>query len=126
MSTKNQNQMDESKIDRIRLGEKLREAREYLSLSQDEVSKIIGIPRAAISLIETGQRKVDALELKEFARLYQRQVSYFTGEEIVAESTSSGVGYLPRAFQELSKKDQEELVRFAEFLKSRNAASENK
>lgn len=120
MSTKEQNQIDESKLDRIQLGEKLRKAREYLDLSQDEVSKLIGIPRAAISLIETGQRKVDALELKEFARIYQRPVNYFTDDEIVAESSINRVDYLPRAFQDLSEKDREELIRFAEFLKSRN------
>jgi len=120
MSTKETNQTEEPKLDRIRLGEKLRDAREYLGLSQDEVSKLIGIPRAAISLIETGQRRVDALELKEFARIYQRQVNYFTDEEIAAEAPAKNVDYLPRAFQELSEKDREELVRFAEFLKSRN------
>lgn len=120
MPTKEPNQSEEPKLDRIRLGEKLREAREYLGLSQDEVSKLIGIPRAAISLIETGQRRVDALELKEFARIYQRQVNYFTDEEVAAEAPAKSVDFLPRALQGLSEKDREELLRFAEFLKSRN------
>lgn len=124
MSTKEQNQMDESKLDRIQLGEKLKEAREYLDLSQDEVAKKIGIARAAISLIETGQRKVDALELKEFARIYQRPISYFTDDEVVAEAAANRFDYLPRAFQELSEKDREELTRFAEFLKIRNKAGD--
>lgn len=120
MSTKEYSQSGESNMERIKLGEKLKEARDYLGLSQEEVSKVIGIPRAAISLIETGQRRVDALELKEFARIYQRQVSYFTDEEVTAEASANSVNFLPRAFQELTEKDQEELIRFAEFLKSRN------
>src|SRR5438045_9527971 len=67
--------------ERMRLAEKLRQAREYLTLSQEEVSKVVGIPRAAISLIESGQRRVEALELKKFAAIYERPVSYFTGEQ---------------------------------------------
>ena len=37
------------------------------------------MPRPAVSLMESGQRKVDALELKKLAELYQRPVADFTG-----------------------------------------------
>lgn len=119
MSIIKQNQVDESKSDRIHLGEKLREAREYLNVSQDEVAKKIGISRAAISLIESGQRRVEALELKEFALIYQRPISFFTGEEPKEKPLSNEVEYLARAFEDLSDRDREELMRFAEFLQSR-------
>ena len=61
--------------DRQSLGARLREAREYLGLSQDEVARVVSLPRPAVSLIESGQRKVDALELKKFAELYRRASS---------------------------------------------------
>ncbi len=46
-----------------RLAERLREAREYLGLSQQFVAEHTSIPRVAISAIENGKRKVEALEL---------------------------------------------------------------
>lgn len=66
--------------DRQILRTKLREAREYLGLSQDEVAKCLEIPRTALSHIESGQRRVDALELKKLAKLYKRPVAFFTGD----------------------------------------------
>jgi transcriptional regulator with XRE-family HTH domain len=105
-----------------RLGELLREAREYLELSQDEVAKQMNLPRTAISLLESGQRKVDALELKQFAQLYQRPIAYFTGEEETISAIPESVAHLARAASKLSDRDREELTRFAEFLGSRAAS----
>jgi transcriptional regulator with XRE-family HTH domain len=106
--------------ERMRLADRLRQAREYLNLSQDEVAKAVGIQRAAISLIESGQRRVDALELKKFATVYNRPGSYFTGEE-QSPQLPDEVEHLARAAASLSSKDREELTRFAEFLQSKAA-----
>lgn len=108
-----------SENERALLAEKLRQAREYLGLSQEEVSKAVGIPRAAISLVESGQRRVDALELKKFATVYERPVSYFTGEDYSTPYLPDEVEHLARAAAGLSQQDREELARFAEFLQSR-------
>jgi transcriptional regulator with XRE-family HTH domain len=114
--------MPKPDIDRHRLGELLRDAREYLELSQDEVAKQMSVPRTAISLVESGQRKVDALELKQFAQLYQRPVAYFTGEEEITSAIPENVAHLARTASKLSDKDREELTRFAEFLGTRSAS----
>lgn len=106
--------------ERETLGRKLREAREYLDLAQDEVAKILNVPRSAISLIESGQRKVEALELKRLAELYQRSVNSFTGDEGQDAGLPDEVEHLARAATELSKEDRDELVRFAAFLRSRS------
>src|SRR4051794_30459416 len=74
-----------SEGDRQTLGDRLRIAREYVGLKQEEVARHVGIPRSALSNIEAGQRKVDALELARLAKLYQRPVSWFTGEEAIDE-----------------------------------------
>jgi transcriptional regulator with XRE-family HTH domain len=104
-----------SELDRAVLAERLKQAREYVDLSQEEVAKAVALPRAAISLIESGQRKVDAIELKKFATLYQRSVGYFTGE-VVTGQLSEDVEHLARTATKLSEKDRQELARFAEFL----------
>jgi transcriptional regulator with XRE-family HTH domain len=109
--------------DRKSLGVRLREAREYLGLSQDEVAKAVDLPRSAVSLIENGQRKIDALELKKFAELYQRPVGEFTGDVEATAPLQASVQYLARAAAKLTEADQAELIRFAEFLSTKTAAS---
>ena len=49
------------------IGDRLRQAREYLELKQDEAADAVGVSRSALSLIENGRRKVDAVELARFA-----------------------------------------------------------
>ncbi len=104
--------------ERIEFGRRLKEAREYLELSQDEVARELEIPRTAISLMESGQRKVEALELQKLARLYQRPVGYFTGETAVEVPLE--VQHLARTAKVLSARDRKELARFAEYLKARS------
>ena len=67
--------------DRQKLGERLRTAREYVGLKQEDVARHLCIPRSALSHAEAGQRKVEALELTRMAKLYQRPLSWFTGEQ---------------------------------------------
>jgi transcriptional regulator with XRE-family HTH domain len=112
-------------IDRQKLGAKLREAREYLGLSQDEVAKILGIPRTALSNIESGQRGIDALELKKLSQLYKRPVTYFTGESQPDAGMPDDVAHLARAAAGLSEGDRRELNRFAEYLRSRASSEES-
>lgn len=111
--------MHESDNERIRLGELLKASREYLDLSQDEVAKKMGLSRTAISLIESGQREVKALELKKFADIYNRPTNYFTGEIEVAAALPDDVEHLARTASKLSEQDRRELARFAEFLNLR-------
>ena len=110
---------DTHRKERKQLGELLRESREYLALSQDEVARAMDLPRSAISQIETGQRRVDTVELKKFAHLYRRPVTFFTGEFEPQEPEE--VRHLARAATKLSPRDRSELLRFAEFLQSRAA-----
>lgn len=104
--------------ERIQMGERLKEAREYLDLSQDEVARVLGVPRSAVSMIESGQRRIDALELKRLAALYQRPVGHFTGEEPEV-SLPREVQHVARAASRLSRRDRQELARFAEYLTAR-------
>jgi transcriptional regulator with XRE-family HTH domain len=106
-------------IDRQDLAKRLKEAREYLELSQDEVATALNVPRSAISLIETGQRRVEAVELQRLAAMYQRPIGYFTGEDPEPAALPETVQHLARTAAKLTDRDREELVRFAEFLQLR-------
>lgn len=105
------------------LSERLKEVREYLGLKQEEVSRHLNVPRSAISEIENGKRAISALELKKLARLYQRPVSWFTGE--ADEQVPADVAFLARTASELSNNDRQELQRFADFLRSKAKVSDN-
>jgi transcriptional regulator with XRE-family HTH domain len=124
MSKDREKRPDIKDDDRKTLGERLREAREYLGFSQEEVATFLGVSRSALSLMETGQRKVDALELKKLAGLYKRPVGYFTGEEAEDFSFGADVKHLARKVSELSPDDREELGRFADFLRARKQKKE--
>jgi transcriptional regulator with XRE-family HTH domain len=115
---------DVKDADRKTLGERFREAREYLGFSQDQVATFLGVSRSALSLIETGQRKVDALELKKLAGLYKRPVGFFTGEADEEFTFGADVKHLARKVSELSPDDREELGRFADFLRARKQKKE--
>jgi len=106
-------------IDRLDLARRLKEAREYLELSQDEVAGALKVPRSAISLIETGQRRVEAVELQRLAEIYQRPIGHFTGENSEPAALPDTVQHLARTAAKLTDKDREELQRFAEFLQLR-------
>lgn len=57
--------------------ERLRQARHEAGLSQVEAAQALKRPQSYVSYCETGGRRVDVEELREFARLYRKPVSYF-------------------------------------------------
>lgn len=103
---------------RRQLAERLKGARELRGLSQEAVARQLGLPRPAISHIENGHRRVEALELTELARIYERPLSYFTMDD-----RESPFERLRRATDDLTEADRDEVVKFAEELKRRRNAT---
>ena len=62
---------------------KLKEARIESGLTQEQVAKKLGKPQSYVSKSESGERRLDVTELKKFAELYKKPVSYFIGENHV-------------------------------------------
>lgn len=107
---------DDAAVQRLEMAARLREAREYLGMSQEEVAGALKVSRPAVTNIESGSRKVEAVELERLARLYGRTVEYFLrGDELHLDVE---VAFAARTLQGLSKKDLDEVARFAEFLRS--------
>lgn len=100
------------------IGDRLRQAREYLELKQEEAAEAVGLSRSALSLVENGRRKVDAVELASFAKVYGRSIEALTGTAETPPLPES-VQALARAATGLSADDRDELLRFAEFLQTR-------
>ena len=57
--------------------EKLRKAREEAGLTQVEVAKKLKRPQSHVSNVESGQQRVDVVELQRFAKLYGKDINYF-------------------------------------------------
>ena len=57
--------------------ERLRKAREEAGLTQNEVAKKLKRPQSHISNVESGQQRVDVVELQFFARIYNKDINYF-------------------------------------------------
>ncbi len=115
---------DRDAEERRRLGDRLKEARKYLGLKQEEVATYLKIPRTALTDIESGQRRVEAIELTRLAKLYRQPVAYFTGEDEASASLPVDVAHLARRVADLSQQDRDELARFAEYLRARSRAAQ--
>ncbi len=61
-----------------KLIQRLRQARLEADLTQIEAGKQLKKPQAYISKIERGERRIDAVELDELAKIYNKSLDYFT------------------------------------------------
>ena len=59
------------------LVKKLIGAREAKKLRQEDVAKLLGRTQSYISKIEAGQRRIDLIQLKEFAKIYKKNLDFF-------------------------------------------------
>lgn len=60
-----------------RFQEKLTKARAEAGMTQRQVAAALGKPPSYVAKVESGERRVDFLELKRFAKLYQKPLNYF-------------------------------------------------
>jgi transcriptional regulator with XRE-family HTH domain len=106
----------------MELASKLRQARQDAGLSQAEVAGRAGLSRVSVSEIESGRRKVSSLELASLAKLYDRGAEHFLGTSNAEPSFGSPtmVSHLARTAKQLAPQDQEQLVRFAEYLRGQS------
>lgn len=100
------------------LAERLRSEREYLGLSQDQVARVLDLPRAAVSAFETGRRKVSSVELARLAKLYGTTPDRLLGSDAPVDERTTR---LFRATKRLSDHDKDQVLRFVEFLSNAEA-----
>lgn len=99
-------------IDMKNIGEKLKIAREFLGLTQEQVATTLNMTRNIIVNIENNNRTIKSDELYKFSKLYGLSM-----EEIVAEEKEINLNSLmfARGFETLSDKDQQEILNLIEF-----------
>lgn len=57
--------------------ERLRQARRDAGLTQVDVARELRRPQSFVSKCESGERRVDVIELRELARLYGKPLDFF-------------------------------------------------
>jgi len=57
--------------------ERLKKARLEAGLTQAQAAKKLSRPQSHISNVESGQQRVDVVELKRFAKIYNKDINYF-------------------------------------------------
>ena len=56
---------------------RLKQARVDAGFSQQVVADKLGKPQSYVSKIESGERRLDVAEVKKFAAIYKKEISYF-------------------------------------------------
>jgi transcriptional regulator with XRE-family HTH domain len=56
---------------------KLQKARKESGLKQIDVALKLGKPQSYVSKIEKGERRLDIVELKKIAKIYNKNITYF-------------------------------------------------
>ena len=57
--------------------EQLKKARQEANLDQKQVATLLDKTQSHVSKVEAGQRKIDIVALKEFAKIYKKSLDYF-------------------------------------------------
>jgi len=59
---------------------KLKQARKEAGFTQIKVAKLLKQPQSYVSKCESGERRVDVVELEKFAKIYAKPIHYFVGD----------------------------------------------
>jgi transcriptional regulator with XRE-family HTH domain len=63
--------------DHLIIVEKLKVAREEAGLDQEQAAKLLDKTQSYVSKIESGQRRIDIIQLKTFAKIYNKDINFF-------------------------------------------------
>ncbi|MDG4831547.1 XRE family transcriptional regulator [Solwaraspora sp. WMMD1047] len=83
-----------AEIDERALGERIREARKRVGMSQEDLGRAVGLERTVVNKIEAGVRKVTALELSDVAAAVGVRMSTFFQDSVpalIAHRSSQGL-----------------------------------
>ncbi|MBU0478027.1 helix-turn-helix transcriptional regulator [bacterium] len=59
------------------LVDRLKQARKDAGIDQGQVANLLDVSQSYISKVEAGQRRIDVIQLKEFAKIYKKSLNFF-------------------------------------------------
>ncbi len=57
--------------------EQMKKARKEAGFDQKKVAKLLGCTQSYVSKVESGQIRIDIVQLKEFAKIYKKSLDFF-------------------------------------------------
>lgn len=93
-------------------GERLKAAREFLGLTQEQVASTLNMTRNMIVNIENNNRKINSDELYKFSKLYGISMEDIVSDE---KELNMNIPTFARSFESLSDKDQQEILNLINF-----------
>jgi len=57
--------------------ERLKQARKDAGIDQMQVANLLDVSQSYVSKVEAGQRRIDVIQLKEFAKIYKKTLNFF-------------------------------------------------
>lgn len=97
------------------LGRRLADARTAAGLTQEQVARMLKLPRPSVTEMENETRRVSAGELKELARIYKVSVEWLTGEG--GEDRDGQVRIAARKLSGLKDEDFKMVVKIIDSLR---------
>lgn len=102
--------MRDADFDKLSIGARLRDIREYLGFSIEEVANVFNFPPSDILDMESGIRNISETEITKFSSLYQHAI--LTKNKDMAMPYDINLDGIPET-------DQHELAKFNSFLSFR-------
>jgi transcriptional regulator with XRE-family HTH domain len=104
------------------IGARIKEARESAEISQKRLAELLGFESGtAISLIESGNRKVSVEDLETIAEVLHRDINFFLGKSEDLEDLDFKLVFRKdKELSQLKPKDRDKILDFIEFVKSQN------
>jgi transcriptional regulator with XRE-family HTH domain len=100
----------------IEIGSKIKKLREEKGIPQQELATKVGFQSpTAISLIESGMRKVSIDDLEKIASVFDTTTSFFLGEDTLKPDIKVAL----RADKDLTENDRDKVLEFYKFVKSK-------
>ena len=118
-------------LDMLTIGQRIKERRKELNLTQLDIKSKVGISSGNLSDIENGNRLPAASTLLQLAKALECSVDYIlTGAPLISEKYNSSVigeseQELLTIFHSLSPDDQYELIRIAEIKADKGKRTQN-
>jgi len=109
----------DANLDRVRIGSRLRMAREMSGLSQAQVAKMLSLHRPSVSEMEAGRRKVSAEELFKLAEIYDVKLTWLTGSDMgESPEEDKRIQLAARQLAKLNLKDRKRVLYLLRVLQS--------
>lgn len=111
--------MAQEKTQKEIIAARLKMARKMAGLSQNQIAKIIGLKRPAISEVEAGRRNVSAEEIAVFAETYDVDISWLLNMKSSSkDETQAKYELAAREITKLKPEDAERLLNLLSAIKN--------